>query len=62
MRMPYNLHRLPEDISLLSGEDLEELAAEIRAFLIENVSATGGHIGANLGTVELSIALHHVFR
>jgi 1-deoxy-D-xylulose-5-phosphate synthase len=41
--------------------DLKDLASDIRAFLIETISRTGGHIGANLGVVELTIALHHVF-
>ena len=41
---------------------MPELAREIRAFLVEKVSATGGHLGPNLGVVELSIALHRVFR
>ena len=51
----------PEDLSGLSHEQLDSLAAEIRAFLIEKVSKTGGHLGPNLGVVELSIALHRVF-
>ncbi|STY34817.1 1-deoxy-D-xylulose-5-phosphate synthase [Listeria fleischmannii] len=41
--------------------EMEELAAEIRKFLIESTSVTGGHIGPNLGVVELTIALHHAF-
>lgn len=51
----------PPDLQDLSGRDLTGLAAEIRDFLIENVSRTGGHLGANLGVVELTIALHRVF-
>ncbi len=51
----------PQDIRKLSMGDLEKLAIEIRAFLITSISQTGGHIGANLGVVELTIALHHVF-
>ncbi|WP_424210969.1 1-deoxy-D-xylulose-5-phosphate synthase [Streptomyces sp. BI20] len=51
---PARLRRLP-------AERLPELAARLRAFLVEQVSATGGHLGASLGTVELSIALHRVF-
>ena len=39
----------------------DDLAAEIRAFLVESVSRTGGHLGPNLGVVELTIALHRVF-
>ncbi|WP_102192208.1 1-deoxy-D-xylulose-5-phosphate synthase [Microbacterium aurantiacum] len=51
----------PRDLDALSAEELVELAAEIRAFLVENVSRTGGHLGPNLGVVELTIALHRVF-
>ncbi|WP_300265778.1 1-deoxy-D-xylulose-5-phosphate synthase [Microbacterium sp.] len=51
----------PEDLNPLSASQLEELAGEIRTFLIENVSKTGGHLGPNLGVVELTIALHRVF-
>lgn len=51
----------PGDLARFSQEELTELAAEIRAFLIEKVSKSGGHLGPNLGIVELSIALHRVF-
>jgi 1-deoxy-D-xylulose-5-phosphate synthase len=51
----------PRDLDDLSPDDLRQLAAEVRAFLIENVSRTGGHLGPNLGVVELTIALHKVF-
>ncbi len=51
----------PADLKTLSIPDLVALAAEIRAELIEVVSRNGGHLGASLGTVELAIALHHVF-
>src|SRR5690349_23086439 len=51
----------PADIRGLSNEDLETLAAEIRERLIDVCSRTGGHIGAGLGVVELSIALHFSF-
>lgn len=51
----------PRDLDALSTDQLEELAAEIRGFLVENVSRTGGHLGPNLGVVELTIALHRVF-
>jgi 1-deoxy-D-xylulose-5-phosphate synthase len=54
--------RDPRDVRALSPEQLPELAAEIRSFLVEKVSATGGHLGPNLGVVELTIALHRVFR
>lgn len=53
--------REPTDLKWLSGDQLEGLAAEIRSFLIESVSRTGGHLGPNLGVVELTIALHRVF-
>ncbi len=51
----------PADVKKLSLEQLEELAAEIRAELIEVCSKNGGHLGPNLGVVELTIAMHHVF-
>lgn len=51
----------PRDLDALSEDQLVELADEVRAFLIENVSRTGGHLGPNLGVVELTIALHRVF-
>ena len=54
--------RDPRDVRALSPDQLPELAAEIRAFLVEKVSATGGHLGPNLGVVELTIALHRIFR
>lgn len=50
-----------QDIAELSVSDLETLANKVREFLIKSVSETGGHIGANLGTVDLSIALHKSF-
>lgn len=51
----------PADIKKLSVRELEELAAEIRAFLIDSISRTGGHLSSNLGIVELTLALHCVF-
>ena len=51
----------PADLRSLSDDEMVELAAEIRAFLIEKVAASGGHIGPNLGVVELTLALHRVF-
>ena len=51
----------PEDIKKLSSSELKKLASEIRSFLIDNVSKTGGHLAPNLGVVELTIALHRVF-
>jgi 1-deoxy-D-xylulose-5-phosphate synthase len=51
----------PRDLDALSQEQLAQLAAEIRAFLVAAVSKTGGHLGPNLGVVELTIALHRVF-
>jgi 1-deoxy-D-xylulose-5-phosphate synthase len=53
--------RGPRDLDRLSRAELEQLAAEIREFLVREVSKTGGHLGPNLGVVELSIALHRVF-
>ncbi|MCU1506165.1 MAG: dxs [Microbacteriaceae bacterium] len=51
----------PRDLDGLSREQLGQLAAEIRQFLITEVSKTGGHLGPNLGVVELTIAIHRVF-
>jgi 1-deoxy-D-xylulose-5-phosphate synthase len=53
--------RGPQDLRALSGEELRSLAAEIREFLVEKVARTGGHLGPNLGVVELTLALHRVF-
>ncbi len=51
----------PVDLKRMKVEDLERLAAEMRRFLIDVVSRTGGHLGSNLGSVELTIALHYIF-
>lgn len=51
----------PSDLKKLKPEQLPELAEEIRQFLLETVSLTGGHLGSNLGSVELTIALHYCF-
>ena len=51
----------PRDLRSMSKSQLERLASEIRAFLITNVSRTGGHLGPNLGVVELTMAIHKVF-
>ena len=56
-----NIHG-PRDLDGRSATELVELAAEIRAFLVANVSKTGGHLGPNLGVVELTIAIHRVFQ
>ena len=53
--------RSPQDLRGMAPDQLEELAEEIRRFLVDNVSQTGGHLGPNLGVVELTIALHRVF-
>ncbi|WP_439593347.1 1-deoxy-D-xylulose-5-phosphate synthase [Microbacterium sp.] len=53
--------REPRDLDALSPAELDQLAGEIREFLIENVARTGGHLGPNLGVVELTIAIHRVF-
>lgn len=52
----------PDDLKGLSAEQLTQLSSEIRSFLIEQVSKTGGHLGPNLGVVELTIAIHRVFK
>jgi 1-deoxy-D-xylulose-5-phosphate synthase len=51
----------PSDLGDLSPEQLTELAEEIRAFIVDVVTTTGGHLGSNLGVVELTLALHRVF-
>jgi 1-deoxy-D-xylulose-5-phosphate synthase len=51
----------PDDLKLLSLGELEQLASELRAEMIDAVSVTGGHLGAGLGVVELTVALHAVF-
>ena len=52
---------LPDDIGELTKKELYELADEVREFLLYSVGKSGGHFGAGLGVVELSVALHHVF-
>ncbi|MDX2478314.1 MAG: 1-deoxy-D-xylulose-5-phosphate synthase [Gammaproteobacteria bacterium] len=52
----------PADLRKLDPEDLPRVADELREFLIESVSKTGGHLSAGLGTVELTVALHYVFK
>ena len=56
-----NTINTPDDLRLLERKQLPQLADELRAFLIESVSKTGGHLSSNLGTVELTIALHYMF-
>ena len=51
----------PAELRLLTRAQLEQLAAELRSFLLDSVSQTGGHLSSNLGTVELTVALHYVF-
>ena len=52
----------PADLRRLDRRSLGQLATELRAFIVDSVAATGGHLSSNLGTVELTIALHYVFR
>ena len=52
----------PQDLRLLSREQLPGLAEELRAFLVGSVAQTGGHLSSNLGTVELTVALHYVLQ
>ena len=49
------------DIKRLSKSELPQLCSELREFIIDNVSKTGGHLASNLGTVELTVALHRVY-
>src|SRR3982750_4006135 len=51
----------PADIRTLDRRQLAQLATELRSFIVDSVAATGGHLSSNLGTVELTIALHYVF-
>src|SRR5438132_5821233 len=51
----------PADVRRLGRAELKQLATELRDFVLHSVSQTGGHLSSNLGTVELTIALHHVF-
>ena len=51
----------PASVRALSKDQLAQLSVELRAFIIQSVSQTGGHLSSNLGTVELTVALHHVF-
>ncbi len=59
--MTLNSIHSPKDLKKLSREQLPALADELRQFVLDSVSKTGGHLSSNLGTVELSIALHYVF-
>jgi len=51
----------PEDLKYLNTDELRQLSQDIRRFLLDNVSKTGGHLASNLGVVELTLALHYVF-
>lgn len=51
----------PDDIKALDKSDIPELCRELRAFLVESVSASGGHLASNLGAVELTVAIHRVY-
>ncbi len=51
----------PADVRRLDRQQLQQLATELRAFLLQSIAQTGGHLSSNLGTVELTVALHHVF-
>jgi 1-deoxy-D-xylulose-5-phosphate synthase len=59
--MILNKNITPEKVKTLSGKELRQLCGEIRRFLIKTVSRTGGHLASNLGTVELTVAVHKVF-
>ena len=64
MNNPYPLLQTihaPEDLRRLTRAQLEPLSTELRAYLLDSVAKTGGHLSSNLGTVELSVALHYVF-
>ena len=62
--MPYSLLETintPEELRALERKDLPRLAEELRAYLLEAVSQTGGHLASNLGVVELTVALHYLY-
>ncbi len=59
--MLLDMIRQPSDLKDLSYEELDELAGEIRDFIVQAVAENGGHLGSNLGAVELTLALHRVF-
>jgi len=68
--MPHSMHprapllpsiHSPLDMRRLARSDMRALADEVRAYLLDSVSKTGGHLSSNLGTVELTVALHYVF-
>src|SRR3954466_7910965 len=56
-----NTIQSPPELRALERKQLPELARQLREFLLESVAKTGGHLSSNLGTVELTIALHYVF-
>lgn len=58
---PFDSIEWPEDLRRHSVDELEHITAQLRHFLIDSVAETGGHLAANLGTVELTVALHYVF-
>jgi len=64
MNLPFPLLQTidgPDDLRHLARGQLEQLSTELRAYLIDSVAKTGGHLSSNLGTVELTVALHYVF-
>jgi len=56
----YNI-KSPDFLKSFNINDLKDLSEDIRKFILEKVSLNGGHLSANLGTVELTVALHYVF-
>ena len=64
MNLPYPLLQTiasPDDLRRLARPQLAQLSTELRAYLLDSVAKTGGHLSSNLGTVELTVALHYVF-
>ena len=51
----------PDDVKALTDEEAKQLCGELRGFLVDRVSKTGGHLASNLGAVELTVAIHRVF-
>ena len=60
MKRLENIHS-PKDIKKMNTKELTDLCAQLRQKMVETVSRTGGHLASNLGTVELTVAMHRVF-
>ncbi|CAM5184985.1 1-deoxy-D-xylulose-5-phosphate synthase [Oligella ureolytica] len=61
MKSLLNKIESPKDLKELTRYQLPELSKELREYILESVAKTGGHLSSNLGTVELTVALHYIF-